>query len=193
MGGPTIDLQREVGAVRARAALLEAKNLKRTIGGPTGTCWEFTGSKNKDLYGQVSIVPNGAVGAKMVLLSRLACYVKYGWPEGAAKLHASHLCENPRCFNPDHLLWESAPVNNSRKGCPGDIYCPHHGHFLVAICRHTPKCMKPMLAPEQVNCCLWNRKFWHRHMLPYNSFANKLLSATRARTFSAGVGHPSNE
>ncbi|MBN6743272.1 hypothetical protein JKG47_22960 [Acidithiobacillus sp. MC6.1] len=35
--------------------------------------------------------------------------------------HVSHLCDRPRCFNPDHLCDETAIMNNSRKGCPGPI------------------------------------------------------------------------
>lgn len=58
----------------------------------------------------------------------------------------------PACFNPDHLADESAQVNNSRKGCPGPIYCSVHYHLVVDLCPHNPGCLR---APrDDVNCCL---------------------------------------
>lgn len=68
------------------------------------------------------------------------------------QLHISHLCDNRRCFNPDHLTAERAIVNNSRKGCPGPITCSVHGHLIVDLCPHTPRCIRP--PRDDVNCCL---------------------------------------
>jgi Zinc-binding loop region of homing endonuclease len=66
--------------------------------------------------------------------------------------HVSHLCNNPRCFNPDHLVDETPQANNSRKGCPGPIICSVHNHLVVDLCHHYPRCIRPEC--EDVNCCL---------------------------------------
>jgi hypothetical protein len=44
---------------------------------------------------------------------------------------ASHLCHNPPCHNPRHLVWESLDNNKSRNWCSG----PGAG------CAHSPKCL----------------------------------------------------
>lgn len=64
----------------------------------------------------------------------------------------SHLCDRRRCFNLDHLQDETPQVNNSRKGCPGPIICPVHGHLIVDLCSHNPTCIRP--PRDDVNCCL---------------------------------------
>jgi hypothetical protein len=66
--------------------------------------------------------------------------------------HVSHLCDRRNCFNPEHLQDETAVVNNSRKGCPGPIFCADHGHELVDLCAHSPKCIRP--PNENTSCCL---------------------------------------
>ena len=71
-------------------------------------------------------------------------------------LGASHLCGNPRCFKPDHIVDEDILANNRRKGCPGDVFCPDHGHLIVALCHHQPRCIK---RPQPgVVCCLSRRR-----------------------------------
>jgi hypothetical protein len=42
----------------------------------------------------------------------------------------SHLCNNPGCYNPEHLISEPHPVNLSRIGCCKDL------------CEHDPKCLQ---------------------------------------------------
>lgn len=58
-------------------------------------------------------------------------------------MQISHICDNRRCFNPDHLVEESPEDNNGRKGCPGNIYCPDHNWMIAALCRHQPECIRP--------------------------------------------------
>jgi hypothetical protein len=70
-------------------------------------------------------------------------------PAGA---QVSHLCDCRTCFNPDHLVPESPQLNNSRKGCAGPVFCQYHGHLLVDLCPHTPKCIRP--PREDTFCCL---------------------------------------
>lgn len=65
----------------------------------------------------------------------------------------SHLCDRRNCFNPNHLLAESVQANNSRKGCPGPLFCPDHGHKIASLCKHAPtKCIRP--PNPDVICCL---------------------------------------
>jgi len=45
---------------------------------------------------------------------------------------ASHLCHNPNCLNPNHLVWEALWINQSRNFCPAG-----------KACTHSPKCFKP--------------------------------------------------
>lgn len=41
-------------------------------------------------------------------------------------LTASHLCHNPPCHNPRHLVWESLDDNKSRNWCPGPGFGCNH-------------------------------------------------------------------
>jgi hypothetical protein len=61
----------------------------------------------------------------------------------------------PQCFNPEHIVDENIQLNNRRKGCLGVVTCPDHGHLVVDLCEHTPRCIKPN--PPNANCCLSRR------------------------------------
>lgn len=65
---------------------------------------------------------------------------------------ASHLCDRPRCFNPQHIWDESMQENNRRKGCAAVVCCPSHDIQIVDLCIHSPKCVRP--PPPGVVCCL---------------------------------------
>lgn len=70
--------------------------------------------------------------------------VEYGEEEGTA----SHLCHNPLCHNPCHLVFEPLSLNKARAGCPG----PNGG------CLHNPVCL--MAGPD------------HRNAVPGRSLVN---------------------
>lgn len=58
-------------------------------------CWEFQGTLTKG-YGEFSIL-----GTKMYVHRASYIYHKGIFPES---LHVLHNCDNPKCFNPDHLF-----------------------------------------------------------------------------------------
>lgn len=57
-------------------------------------------------------------------------------------LQCSHLCHNPACSDPRHVVIETAKENNGRKGCLVFVACPHHEKHFVPVCEHRPPCIK---------------------------------------------------
>lgn len=151
-----LDYARELGTTRAKAVLEE----RCSAGYDTNElgCWLFRGSKNSSGYGQVYLKTNsnmhrtGRQAQTAMTLHNVAFLAHNGH---AASLHCSHLCDNRACFNPTHLVDESATFNNARKGCWGDIFCPEHGHPIVQFCEHRPKCMRETRhLADKIHCCL---------------------------------------
>jgi len=70
-------------------------------------CWLWTGTANKDGYGQVTI----AREKRTVRAHRIAYFLGYGVDPGA--LHVCHKCDEPLCNNPAHL-WLGTNADNIR-------------------------------------------------------------------------------
>jgi len=53
----------------------------------------------------------------------------------------SHLCHNPQCIKPSHLLWELHPQNVARERCrfTRRLVCPACSHSF-SLCKHEPEC-----------------------------------------------------
>jgi hypothetical protein len=147
-----IDYVAELG--QARAMELVQRKYRDCRVEPTTRCWIFSGSSNTDGYGQVTARKNSDIRARnkarpaAFTLHRVAYLSRHGRNIVG---HCSHLCDVRACFNPDHLVDESAANNNARKGCIGPIYCPDHGELIVNPCPHTPTCVRP--PRSDVKCC----------------------------------------
>lgn len=109
-------------------------------------CWLFTGSKNNDGY---ELHLTGRSSQTAFLLHVCAYLARTGLGING---QASHLCDNRACFNPDHIMDEAPQVNNSRKGCPGQIICGFHHHVIVDLCPHRPTCIRE--ERYDISCCL---------------------------------------
>lgn len=58
-------------------------------------CWEWTGKRNDQQYGYLSVF------SKTLLAHRVSYFLANGmWPQPVAR----HLCHNPSCVNPGHLV-----------------------------------------------------------------------------------------
>src|SRR5260370_21245414 len=63
---------------------------------PTNGCWVYTGHLNSKGYGQIKY------NDKLELVHRISYRIMKGRiPKG---LFVLHKCDNPPCFNPDHLF-----------------------------------------------------------------------------------------
>ena len=79
-----------------RKGLKDRLIAKRNIT-PSG-CWEFTGWVNNTGYGMIS---KGTRSEGLVLCHRASYEIHIGpIPDG---MYVMHKCDNPPCFNPDHL------------------------------------------------------------------------------------------
>lgn len=131
-----IDYSKEVGVERASSIVQEKKKLA-TIN--VKGCWLYNGSSNTDGYAQVFVKPNSLLHAKgrsaqKAFLLHVISYLAAN-RELPAGHHVSHLCGSRSCFNPEHLVAESALKNNARKGCPGSLSC-HGCHNIYSL--HLP-------------------------------------------------------
>jgi hypothetical protein len=63
------------------------------------------------------------------------------YPE-SSEHEVSHLCQNPLCVIPTHLIWELHPANVAREACRyvRDVACPNCRHHF-STCRHSPACI----------------------------------------------------
>ena len=53
----------------------------------------------------------------------------------------SHLCDEAKCFNPNHLIAETKEANLSWKQCRGVMHrdCLGMGHVVFDICDYLPQ------------------------------------------------------
>lgn len=69
----------------------------------TNGCWEWQGATHVQGYGMVSAIRAGDNKRIMTVSHRIAMRVKLNRPLGKND-DVQHLCGNPRCCNPEHLV-----------------------------------------------------------------------------------------
>lgn len=68
-------------------------------------CWEYTGQKNYMGYGKIKWM--GITTG----VHRAAAAIKMGFPLKGREIQICHNCDNPACFNPDHLYDGTTSTN----------------------------------------------------------------------------------
>jgi HNH endonuclease len=77
--------------------------LSRRIVTPSG-CWEFDGARDENGYGRIG------VNRKNRKAHRVAAWLWLGAPL-TGEVHVCHHCDNPPCFNPNHLYLGNNSMN----------------------------------------------------------------------------------
>lgn len=103
---PTLWGEDIVQSNRKRLAVQQALAEKKII--TASGCWEWTGGKSHG-YGQVRV--HEVWGSYPIYVHRASYLVHIGpIPDGQ---NVCHTCDNPRCFNPDHLFLGDQAANVS--------------------------------------------------------------------------------
>ncbi|CZS75002.1 unnamed protein product [Fusarium graminearum] len=100
-------------------------------------------------YHQCSYPQRSHVLSVDALLLHKVSFTAYNGVNVTPGNHISYLCHNRACFNPLHLVEETAQQNNARKGCTSPLFCPDHGHLIWNPCElnnHHPAWIAPRRA-----------------------------------------------
>lgn len=93
---PSLDEARQQLAFK----LEQHKNIISNSNSYNTGCWEWTGSKNQAGYGAITLT-NGSI-KYTIRVHRISYFVRYfEFPQDG--LCVLHKCDNPKCFNPEHL------------------------------------------------------------------------------------------
>ncbi|KAK7394070.1 hypothetical protein QQX98_013150 [Neonectria punicea] len=158
MSRAVLDIMTEVGPARARELVRRKNNDNDRDLDPITGCWLSKSSANRDGYCQITTLKSSQPGRRgqrpVAFLLHKVSFVAHNNRNPAAGAHVSHLCDNRRCFNPEHLVDESPQLNNGRKNCIGPVFYSDHGNFVFSACppSHSPPCIRP--PRTDVHCCL---------------------------------------
>lgn len=97
--------------LNSRGLSPEAKLLAKRKILPSG-CWEWTGYKRPNGYGNTSVIINGR--CQECSVHRLAAYVWNGF-DLRSPLQIRHTCDHRFCINPQHLLPGTSQDNENDK------------------------------------------------------------------------------
>ncbi len=79
---------------------------------------------------------------KKVLVHILSYWFSHGPFDPSDGKDVSHLCHNPLCINPEHLIREDSLTNQRRKGCIRTVTCPCGCNHTFSVCHcPVPKCI----------------------------------------------------
>jgi hypothetical protein len=127
----------------------EKYTLKRIEDDNRKGCWMIDKVPRSDGYvrwgipkGSTKLAYGKETGERSFYLHHLSWYASGMTLPTPVVQHLSHLCNNTRCFNPEHLCVEDPTTNNSRKNCLVATRCPCPCvHGVLAM--HTQSKMYP--------------------------------------------------
>lgn len=94
-----------IPAEKYKKRLLERRKI-------VGECWYWTGPRTKAGYGQIRV---NEINSK-IYVHRLSLLL-FKPSEFDHSLQTNHKCNNPYCFNPEHLK-SGTPQDNAHDRCP---------------------------------------------------------------------------
>lgn len=94
-------------------------------------CQVYLGSVRSDGYCHITYT--NAVGTKTSISAQRAALMVARNNKLPRVLQASHLCQEKRCINPDHLNLEANVINNQRKFCASQNRCSGHRGYPACV------------------------------------------------------------
>jgi hypothetical protein len=113
-------------------------------------CWIYPNKPNPKGYVQVSLDKANIKAYTHKLAFMFKNPTAINNLPNSRKDQVSHLCHNPACCNPEHVVLEAAATNLSRRNCPillEDVECPcgcKH-RFALNYCSHKPRCINKVM------------------------------------------------
>jgi len=74
-------------------------------------CWNWTGDRSQKGYGRITVGSRALGTNKTVWVHRLAAEIWKGFVPNPT-VYICHHCDNPSCFNPEHLFTGTSLDNN---------------------------------------------------------------------------------
>lgn len=94
---------RELRYTRVSDLWVNLSKYQQRLQKTTTGCWQWTGAQHTQGYGMVSAIRVSDERRIMTVAHRVAMRLKLGRSLGRED-DVQHLCGNPRCCNPDHLV-----------------------------------------------------------------------------------------
>ena len=132
---------------------------------PITNCWNWTGSKTLDNYGLVGY------DGKICRVHRVAATIYHNFDFNSRGL-VCHTCDNPKCFNPEHLFI-GTDLSNSQDKFRKGRFKPNTGE----------KHGRAKLTTEQVKDIRENYKGWSQERIAQKfGVSQVLVSKIRRKT-----------